>query len=95
MSDKSPIVSPVQPFAVRPKVGAQLAGVGLTKFYEQLNAGEYETFTEDGIRMITVRSIFERQQRLLAEANGTPKEKPSQRRAGPGRPKKTSAEITP
>jgi hypothetical protein len=92
MTDKIPVN--ITPFAVRPKIGAQLAGVGLTKFYEQLAAGEYETWTEDGIRLVTVRSIFGRQRRQLEAASGKPPQKdPSQRRGGPGRPKKTATEI--
>jgi hypothetical protein len=33
-----------EPFAVRAKVGAQLAGCSLAHFYILLNAGEFDTF---------------------------------------------------
>lgn len=74
----------IEPFAVRPKEAARLDGCGITEFYKRLNAGEYESYLDGPMRMVTVRSIRARQQRQLAanNANGEPK-----RRAGPGRPK--------
>jgi hypothetical protein len=87
MPDVSPIPH-IEPFAVRPKVAAKLDGCGITEFYKRLNAGEYETYVDGTARMVTVRSIRERQQRLLAAASGTPRENPSRRSGGPGRPRK-------
>jgi hypothetical protein len=88
MSDKSPVN--LQPFAVRPKIGAQLAGCGLTEFYRRLNEGRYATFRDGVSRLVVVQSIQEDQERLLAEASGTPRENASKRRGGPGRPKKVA-----
>jgi hypothetical protein len=88
MTDKSSIF---EPFAVRPKVAAQLAGIGLTTLYDRLNSGEYESFVDGSTRMVTVRSIKARQERLLAAASGTPRDKPSKRGGGPGRPKRNAA----
>ena len=34
----NPVID-IEPFAVRPKEGARLAGVGLTEFYRRLNEG--------------------------------------------------------
>jgi hypothetical protein len=83
-------VGALEPFAVRPKVAAQLDACGITEFYKRLNRGEYETFVDGGARLVTVRSIRARQERLLTAASGTPREKPSARRGGPGRPRKKS-----
>jgi len=80
----------LEPFAVRPKDGARLAGVGLTKFYERLNQGVYESFLDGSSRLVTVESI-KKHQKKLAAAIETPANKPSVRGGGPGRPKK---EIT-
>jgi len=80
-----PIVD-VEPFAVRPKDGARIAGCGLTELYKRLNSGRYESFLDGTSRMITVRSIHEDQKKLLAAAAGTPSDKPSSR----GRPKKSA-----
>lgn len=76
--------------AVQPKEGARLDNCGITEFYERLNAGEYETYVDGGKRLITVRSIRARQERLLAAASGTPQENSSTRRGGPGRPRHLS-----
>jgi hypothetical protein len=77
----------IEPYAVRPKVAARLAGVGLTEFYRRLNAGRYQTFRDGEARLVVVQSIRDDQRRLAAEHSGTPKENPAQP-AGPGRPKK-------
>lgn len=72
-------------FAVQPKVAARLDNCGLTELYERLNAGEYETYIDGGKRLITVRSIRARQERLLAAAGGAPRSNPSPR-ARPRKP---------
>lgn len=67
----------VEPFAVRPKDGARLAGIGLSKFYQNLNAGRYESFLDGNIRLVTVESIRADLRRQLAAARGTPRTNPS------------------
>jgi hypothetical protein len=79
--------SAIEPFAVTPKVAAQLESCGLTEFYKRLNAGEYECYLDGGKCLVTVRSIRARQQRLLAAAAGTPRQNPSPR----GRPRTATA----
>jgi hypothetical protein len=86
MSDQ-PIVE-IQPFAVRPKDAARLAGCGITQLYERLNTGVYESFLDGTARLVTVESIRAHQERQLAATRGTPHELRSKRRGGPGRPKK-------
>jgi hypothetical protein len=81
----------IEPLAVRPKDGARLAGVGLTEFYRRLNAGLYDSFLDGTARLVTVESIRSHQEQLLKAAAGTPRESPSKRRGGPGRPRKTIA----
>ena len=46
-----------EPVWVRPRRGAQMAGIGLTKFYEWLNAKKIESVKIDGIRLVRVASI--------------------------------------
>jgi hypothetical protein len=77
-----------EPFVVSPKKCAWIEGCGLTEIYRRLNENEYESYTEGGRRFITMRSIRARQERLLAAASGTPSTKRSNRRGGPGHPKK-------
>jgi hypothetical protein len=42
---------------VRPREGARLAGVGIVKFYELLNAGIIESIKLGGMRLVRVSSI--------------------------------------
>jgi hypothetical protein len=84
MSDQSLVT--IEPFAVRPKEAARLESCGITELYKRLAAGEYESYCDGTMRMITVRSIRARQQRALASSNASG-DKPA-RRPGPGRPKK-------
>ena len=81
----------IKPFAVRPKDGARLAGCGLTEFYRRLNDGLYETFLDGTHRLVTVESIRAHQQKQLVASRGTPRQRPSKRSGGPGRPKKQSS----
>src|SRR5262245_51960596 len=85
-------MSTITPFAVRPKDGKVLAGCGETEFYKRMNQGRYETFLDGTSRLVTVRSIIADQERMLAATGGTPRERPSIRGGGPGRPKKTAQE---
>ena len=77
-------------FAVRPKDGARLAGVGLREFYKRLNDGTYQSFLDGPNRLVVVESILSHQKQQLAATAGTPRERPSLRNGGPGRPKKTA-----
>jgi len=79
----------LEPFAVRPKDGARLAGVGLTTFYDRLNAGLYESFLDGSARLVTVESIKAHQRKQLEKTRGKPRENPSCRAGGPGRLKKS------
>jgi hypothetical protein len=80
----------LQPFALRPKDGARLAGCGLTEFYKRLNSGRYQSFLDGANRLVIVESI-RADQRKLAATSGTPREHPSERSGGPGRPRKKAA----
>jgi len=47
----------VEPIWVRPRPGAKIAGIGLTKFYELMNRGIIENAKVDGMRLAKVASI--------------------------------------
>jgi hypothetical protein len=47
----------VTPVWVRPKRGAKMAGIGLTKFYDLMSRGVVENIKVDGIRLAKVASI--------------------------------------
>jgi hypothetical protein len=87
MSDESLVT--IEPFAVRVPEAMRLDGCRTTEFYRRLKAGEYESFVDGSVRMVTVRSIRARQQRALAASNASG-DKPA-RRAGPGGPRKTTS----
>jgi hypothetical protein len=80
--------STIEPFAVRPTEAARIENCSRTVIHQRIGAGEYESYLDGKRRLITLRSIRARQERLLAETAGL------KRRAGPGRPKKTSTEAT-
>jgi hypothetical protein len=86
MSDK--FLVQLQPFAVRPREGARLAGVGLTLFYKRLNDGTYQSFLDGNNRLVVTASILAHQQKQLKIQRGTPRNAPSVRGGGPGRPRK-------
>lgn len=83
----SATIPAVEPFAVRPKEGARLAGISMATFYQRLNAGHYESFLDGNMRLVTVESIRSDQRRKLDAARGTPSSKPSP--AWGRRPKET------
>lgn len=89
MSDETVVT--IEPFAVRPKTLAQLEDCCLAEIYKRLNAGEYETYLDGTARMITMRSVRARHERLTAVNRGTPQEKPGRK---PGRPRKTATSKT-
>ena len=47
----------VEPIFVRPKRGAQMADIGLTKFYELMNSGVIKSRKVHGMRLAEVASI--------------------------------------
>jgi hypothetical protein len=60
--DPKPVVLPLprgppEPIWVRPKVGAQIAGVGLTLFYRWLSTGRVVSKRVGGVRLVYVPSI--------------------------------------
>jgi hypothetical protein len=77
----------LEPFALSPKETAQIERCGLTEVYRRINDGEYESYLDRAKRLITLRSIRARQQRLLAAASGPPQDNLSRRAGGPGRKK--------
>ena len=56
------------PVAVRPAGAARMLGLGLSKLYELLRAGELSAYTVGRSRFITVASIREYVARRLAAA---------------------------
>ena len=58
----------VKPIWVRPKLGCQMAGCGLTKFYEFINDGRVKTKKVDGMRLCEVASIERLGQAEVGEA---------------------------
>jgi hypothetical protein len=82
--------STIEPLeTVRPAGAAKIENCGETEIHRRINAREYESYLDGKRRLITLRSIRARQERLLKETAGL------KRRAGPGRPKKIpSTEIT-
>ena len=61
---------------IRPKVAFKLLGVGNTRGYELVNAGELETYLDGRARQITVRSVFRYIARRLAENISAPCQSP-------------------
>jgi excisionase family DNA binding protein len=59
------------PLAVRPRQAAQMLGVGQTKLYELLNAGDLDSFHIGRSRRVTMASISRYIDRQLTAANGT------------------------
>ena len=72
----------IEPIAVAPKVAGQMIGLGVTRIYELINAGELRSYLDGGARRILVASIWSYIERKL-EADSTPVKR------GPGRPRKT------
>jgi hypothetical protein len=77
----------LEPFAVRPKTLAELEDCCLAEIYKRLNAGEYESYLDGAARMITLRSVRARHERLAATASQQLSRHPGR----PGRPKKTAS----
>ena len=77
----------IQPICVPPKTAGQMLGYGLTRVYALMRSGELASFLDGGARRITTASITAYVARKLETSS-----KPVRR--GPGRPKKTSTEVT-
>jgi hypothetical protein len=59
--------SGIEPLAVRTADAMRMAGHGKTKLFALLKAGEYESFLDGRIRLITTASIRARIARKLEE----------------------------
>jgi excisionase family DNA binding protein len=81
----------LEPLVVSPRQACLLLGVGNTRLYQLIGAGELEAYHEGRARRITMRSIRERVTRLAAK---TESQAAMDRR--PSRPRKHgSAVVTP
>jgi excisionase family DNA binding protein len=58
---------PLEPLVASPKTTCHLLGIGTTKSYELLDAGELESFLDGTSRKITTRSIKAYIERKLAD----------------------------
>ena len=82
----------LEPLAVSPRQACLLLGIGLTRLYLLIAAGELETYRDGRARRITMQSIRRRVARLIA-AEGTAgvMEGASPRRLGRSRGRKNEA----
>jgi excisionase family DNA binding protein len=62
----------LEPLAVSPRQACLLLGVGNTRLYQLIGAGELEAYHEGRARRITMRSIRERVARLAATTDDEP-----------------------
>ena len=62
------------PYVVGTAEAGRLGGHGKTKTHELIKSGEYESYLDGRIRLITTRSIRERIRRKLEESRGTTKD---------------------
>jgi hypothetical protein len=62
------------PYVVGTAEAGRLGGHGKTKTHELINSGEYESYLDGRIRLITTRSIRARIRRKLEESRGTTKD---------------------
>jgi hypothetical protein len=76
----SELITNLEPFAVRPKEGARLAGCSLSLFYRRLSEGVYETFLDGFNRLVTVESIKATSEKTISGGSRTPTSRPSKRR---------------
>jgi excisionase family DNA binding protein len=59
---------PPEPLVASPKTACRIMGVGPTRLYELLKAGELESYRDGASRKITMRSIKARVDRCLSRA---------------------------
>jgi hypothetical protein len=62
---KQSAFSGVEPLAVRTADAMRMAGIGKTKLFQLVKSGEYESYLDGRIRLITTASIRARIQRKL------------------------------
>ncbi len=62
----------LEPLAVSPRQACRLLGIGNTRLYELIAAGEIESYLDGRARRITMASIRARIARLLAASGGVP-----------------------
>src|SRR5262249_8438186 len=60
-----------QPFAIPFTHAIKNDSIGRDKGYSLIRGGEWESYMDGGIRMVTIASINTRRERLLAESRGT------------------------
>jgi len=65
-----------QPFAIPFTHAIKNDSIGRDKGYSLIRGGEWESYMDGGIRMVTIASINTRRERLLAESRGTFKPAP-------------------
>ena len=63
--------SEIEPLAVRTADAMRMAGHGKTKLFALIKAGEYQSFLDGRVRLITTASIRARIQRKLEESRRT------------------------
>ena len=68
---KQSAFSGIEPLAVRTGDAMRLAGHGKTKLFRLIKSGEYESYLDGRIRLITTASIRARIQRKLEESRRT------------------------
>jgi excisionase family DNA binding protein len=74
----------LEPLAVSPRQACLLLGVGNTRLYQLIGAGELVTYKDGRSRRVTMQSIRARVARLAAAAGATGAAPPRRR----GRPRK-------
>ena len=79
-----------RPIAIPPKEVCRLLRYGPTRVYKMIRDRELESFIDGGSRRVLTTSVDAYVQRRLAASHGTPRENPSKRRGGPGRPRKVT-----
>ena len=80
-----------RPIAIPPKEVCRLLRYGPTRIYKMIRDGELESFIDGGSRRVLTSSVDAYVERRLAASKGPPRENPSRRRGGPGRPRKVTA----
>jgi excisionase family DNA binding protein len=80
----------LEALAVSPRQACRLLGVGNTRLYELINAGELDSYRDGRMRRVTMESIRARVARLLACAADESRTTALSRRA----PKERRREVT-
>ena len=80
----------LEPLAVSPRQSCILLDIGTTRLYELINDGELESYLDGRSRKIMMRSIRDRQERLLAAAGATGAARQAAQPRRRGRPRKAA-----